>query len=227
MDTQGSCTFHLRGEEIHLLSQRALWWPKEKSLLIADLHLGKSGHFRSHGIAVPSLVNVATLQRLNRLLNDFQPEMVIFMGDLFHSTYNKEWEAFKKVIRDFPVEYLLVQGNHDILPKEKYEDTGITLKKGSYPLSPFLLSHEPLTDHKGDDYVLAGHIHPGVRMRGMARQVMSLPCFFFGEKQGILPAFGDFTGLFIMEPREEDCLFAIVEEEILQVNGGSSPSFPQ
>ncbi|MES2766787.1 MAG: phosphoesterase, partial [Bacteroidota bacterium] len=68
-----------------------------------------------------------------------------------------------------------------------------------------------------ENYLLAGHIHPGVKLTGKGRSVLKLPCFYFGERQGILPAFGGFTGLGIIQPQRASQVFVVVEDSIVKL----------
>ncbi|HNU41619.1 MAG TPA: phosphoesterase, partial [Cyclobacteriaceae bacterium] len=64
-------------------------------------------------------------------------------------------------------------------------------------------------------YNLSGHIHPAVRLKGTGRQSVMLPCFYFGKQQGILPAFGSFTGMARIVPKKEDRIFVIAENKVI------------
>src|SRR5690349_22884410 len=108
--------FKVKGQSLCLSSERSIFWENERSLIVSDLHFGKTGHFRKSGIAVPQTVYKEDLQRLVTLLNDFRPEQMIVVGDFFHSHANTELELFKKWRNDFPqLKIILVKGNHDIL----------------------------------------------------------------------------------------------------------------
>lgn len=219
MSDSGDLTIKLKGEILHLLPERAIWWPARKTLLLGDLHLGKSGHFRANGIAIPNQVNASTLSRFEAVVRKFCPQRIYFLGDLFHSTYNKEWKAFEEVLKGCETENYLIKGNHDILPKEKYREAGLQVVDERIELGPFLLSHEPPVGVQEGTYALSAHIHPGVRLVGLGRQKLRLPCFYFEEKKGILPAFGSFTGLFMVNPEEAKAIFAVVDKEVIQVHG--------
>ncbi len=209
--------FELEGEELWLLAQRAIYWPKERSLFIADTHFGKVSHFRKHGIKVPSAAAQENLKSLEQLLYSTQAQKVYFLGDLFHSEMNHEWLGFKQVIALFPkTEFHLIGGNHDILDEVSYYKARLILHPETLSLGPFLLSHEPLEDDF-DGYNLCGHIHPAVRLKGNGRQSLRLTCFYFGAKQGILPAFGTFTGSHTLKVKKEDSVFVILEERVIQV----------
>lgn len=111
-------------------------------------------------------------------------------------------------------QFHLILGNHDILSGGAYDHERLHTYN-TLRLGPFTLSHFPLDD--GDDYYLCGHIHPCVKLRGKARQYMRLPCYYFDEKGGILPAFGAFTGMHPVDPTRHSDIYAIAEGQILKI----------
>lgn len=204
------------GEQLWLHPDKALFWEREKTLFVADLHFGKIAHFRKAGIAIPKEAAEPNWTRLRQVIVDFLPEKVCFLGDLFHSSYNREWEKMGDLTRAFAsIEFELISGNHDLLHGTDYERVGITVLEDAVVRAPFLLTHEPAETIEAGLYNLAGHIHPGVRMCGLGRQTLRVPCFYFAENQGILPAFGQFTGKFTMRPKKADRVFIVVNEEVL------------
>lgn len=213
--------FHIDflGEDLQLFPEKALYWKRHDLLILADLHLGKVNHFRRAGIPVPEQANVANLERLIDLLKFIEPGRVIFLGDLFHSDYNEEWEVLGQVLDYFPgIKFELVEGNHDVMSPYQYEKHGIHVYKEDLVMEPFLLSHEPLEDNDSKLYNLAGHVHPSVRLAGKARQGMRLPCFYFGSKSGLLPAFGAFTGTYRLKPGKKDKVFVVVNNEVIDMS---------
>lgn len=203
------------GEILHLHPWRAMYWQREKMLLISDLHLGKATHFRKSGIPVPQALGDVNWDKLASLLLEFQPERVLFLGDLFHSDLNVEWDEFCQLTTQFSrVQFELVPGNHDILFAQHYEKARLLLNPTISEIPPFLFSHHPLEVIPENYYNLCGHIHPSVCLRGNGRQTLRLPCFYFAENQGILPAFGAFTGTAEIQPRNGDQVFVIAEDEI-------------
>ncbi len=209
----------IAGEKLLLHAFRAAFWEKQQTLLLADLHLGKARHFRRSGIPVPQGVADATWDRLLSLLFDFKPRRVIFLGDLFHSDYNREWEELGDLTRQFgDMSFELVRGNHDILSSAAYERAQLSIHPEPFLEEPFLFSHHPIEDVPEGLYNLAGHVHPAVSLRGGARQRLKLPCFFFGAQQGILPAFGQFTGTQRIRPREGEQVFVIADQEVVRMS---------
>lgn len=206
------------GDEFVLLPEKALLWRKKAILLVADLHLGKVNHFRKAGIPVPTKANDKNLESLLFLIQSVRPNRVIFLGDLFHSHYNEEWEVLRQLIQTFQqVSFELVIGNHDILSDNQYQRSNLKLHRETLEESSFILSHHPLENISIDKYNLAGHVHPGVQLLGKGKQAVTLPCFYFTEQQGILPAFGSFTGLALIHPKKNDQIYVIVENIIAKV----------
>ena len=202
-----------------MLPEKALSFPSEKVLLIADLHFGKINHFRKSGIPVPLKANDRNSELLIDLLNRTKPERVIFLGDLFHSHYNEEWEVLGQVLRHFSTcQFELVKGNHDIMSKLQYQRHNMQVHEGGLKIGPFELTHEPLENPDDDHYNIAGHIHPGVHLSGRGRQTLTLPCFYFGNHQAIMPAFGSFTGLAKIRPQRNAQLFVIADGKILKID---------
>lgn len=206
----------IEGEYIELLPQKALWLKNRGIVLLADLHFGKINHFRKSGIPVPPRANDKNTELLISVLQITKPERVIFLGDLFHSHYNEEWEVLGQVRRHFVnCAFELVLGNHDILSALQYERNNLQVHKQELRLQKFLLTHEPMDQVPEGVYNLSGHIHPAVRLKGTGRQSVMLPCFYFGKQQGILPAFGSFTGMARIVPKKEDRIFVIAENNVI------------
>lgn len=194
----------------------AIYWENKKILLIADVHLGKVVHFRKHGSPVPASAAYKNLEKLTEVVNYFDPETVCFLGDLFHSKLNEEWQDFEKWVEYSKSSVVLISGNHDIIPQYMYEELGVAVFDELF-LGEFYLTHHP-TDIEGF-FNFSGHIHPGIRMRGVGRQYVRLPCFYKTLNALILPAFGNFTGKHILTPSEKDEVFVIVEGEVICVSG--------
>jgi uncharacterized protein len=206
------------GEELELLPQRAIWWKAQKILLVADMHLGKINHFRKAGIPVPAKANDRNWETLIELVQVKNPERMICIGDLFHSHYNSDWEMVGQFTNHFTqLSFELITGNHDILSDHQYMRNRVVVHPEKLTINSFVLSHFPVDDREQEAYTLSGHLHPGIQIHGKGRQAVTLPCFYFGERQGYLPAFGMFTGLARIQPAKEDSIFAIAEEAIIKL----------
>lgn len=108
--------FHWRGQRLELLAAKALWDPRQELLLLADLHLGKAETFQSHGIALPSDGDAATLNALLALAHRWRPREVVVLGDLIHSRIGLTAELRQK-LRALPqllgCPLRLIGGNHE------------------------------------------------------------------------------------------------------------------
>ncbi len=191
-----------------------LFWEEKSMLLISDVHLGKVSHFRKFGAAVPQKAVQKNFDLMNEAIDFFKPKHLIFMGDLFHSALNKEWQLFEKWTATVDANLILVAGNHDIISPVKYEDLGIEIVS-EIQLDYFFLTHYP--EERNGFFNFCGHIHPAIRMSGFGRQSVRLRCFFKSEHQLILPAFGEFTGSHILEPIEGAQIFALLGDTVLPV----------
>lgn len=205
----------IKNNDFKLHPSGAIYWEDKKMLLIADVHLGKVAHFRKHGAPVPANAAYKNLEKLTEISNHFQPETICFLGDLFHSKLNEEWQDFEKWTEYTKAEIILISGNHDIIPQYLYEELGIKVFD-ELLLDDFLLTHHP-TEIKGT-FTLCGHVHPGIKMKGVGRQYLRFACFYKTLNSLILPAFGNFTGKHILKPSEMDTVFAIVEGEVICVS---------
>ena len=214
---QNSHKFILHSEELTLLPQKAIYAERHKTIIAADLHLGKSSEFRKEGIPVPAALADAELKTLSGIINTYKPERLIIVGDLFHADANLDLILFKNWRSNYTsLEIDLIRGNHDILTNEEYADFGLTIHDEYLDFSEFYLTHKPRgkSENNGNNhYIISAHVHPAVRLVGKGKQSVTLPCFYFGKSYGLLPAFGRFTGRALLHPDESDNVFVILESD--------------
>jgi len=208
------------GNHFILSEHRVIFWEEKKNIIASDLHLGKSGHFRKSGIAIPQEIMKQDLMRLFHLFQHFTANRIIVVGDMFHSHSNKEMEWFSRWRKDLQnIEWLLVQGNHDVLHNDWYTENGIHVVD-LFVEDNLLFTHEPAPSTLPDNVTgtISGHIHPGINLKGVGRQNISMPCFYFSHMQCILPAFGAFTGIHIIKPKKKDIVFGIADQKIIPLS---------
>ncbi len=154
------------------------------------------------------------MQRLVNQLQFYKPLQLIVVGDLFHSVANKELDLFKKTRNDFSHLHIqLVKGNHDILKSEWYSEANITVTADHLHIANFCFVHDisqACEPSANIHYYISGHIHPCILLKGVAKQTLSLPCYYFSDKFAVLPAFSKFTGGASIEPKSSDSVFAII-----------------
>ncbi len=213
----------IRNNTFWVSPERCLLWEEENTLIVADLHLGKSGHFRKSGIGIPQSIYKADLQRLMAQLYLYKVDRLIIAGDLTHSTANKELDLFLKWRKDFSLLHIdLVKGNHDILADSWYEEAAIKVSTWKMKTGPFIFLHDlkaekDLTEEERGLYRFTGHLHPAINLKGKGKQSLKFPCFYFTKEYCILPAFSRFTAGFKVNPEKDETVFAIVEDGIMQL----------
>ena len=204
-----------------LHSSRVVYWEQEQILILSDVHFGKVSHFRKNGIAVPLDIMKEDIQCLFDAIQFFNPKKVIIVGDLFHSVKNNEHDFFMRWRNDLPhIEFILVKGNHDIVFEDWYTKANIKLVSNYLQIQNFYFVHqqEDFKNEAEENYFLfCGHVHPAIVLKGLGRQSLKFPCFYISNNQLLLPAFGKFTGNFIVEPKKNEIAFAIVNKDVIKL----------
>jgi uncharacterized protein len=216
----------LAGHALQLLASGAALHVHSQQLLVADAHLGKDVSLRALGMPVPEQATAQTLQTLGRDLAATQAIGIVFLGDLLHAARSKTpallamlstWRNLHAAVR-----LTLVRGNHDERAGDPPADLGFDVVNEPFALHaptqtlPLALCHHPQT--VPGHYALAGHWHPCITLHGKARQRLRLPCFWFGDEssrpEGVLPAYGEFTGGHPIERRALDRVFVCSESQV-------------
>ena len=195
--------------DILLLPGRAALVPASRTLLVADLHLGKAATFRRAGIPVPEGSAQRDLERLEELVRGHDVRRLVVLGDLFHAKGGctpqvfAEFAALRSRIADTTV--VLVLGNHDRAVGRLPAALGIDACLPSLDEPPFHFVHEPSTGMTASDrdlFTVAGHLHPTVSIRSPSGDRLADRCFVAEPRVLVLPAFGSFTGGHRVEPAE-------------------------
>lgn len=211
------------GEALSLLAARAIWWPAQCALLVADMHLGKPAAFRAAGAPVPEAVTDADLARLDALLDRFTPRALLILGDLLHAKSGRTGATLSRIDAwrarrpDLPI--TLVRGNHDHSAGDPPDDLRICCVDAPHPRGGFALAHEPCEAPENTP-TLAGHIHPAISMSSPSGALRA-PCFHVGADLLTLPAFGGFTGARLIRPRAGDRVFPIGRGSIAELRLGA------
>lgn len=206
----------VKGEILVLTNHRAIYWKRENALILSDIHIGKTGHFKKYGIPMPDAILQKDLERLKALIVHFKAEKLVVVGDLFHAEANKDMSTFKSWLVQFEnLKIILIKGNHDRLSKQLMSDFNFQVET-ELELSPFLLVHEHLEQHN-EEFTISGHTHPGVLIKGKGRQRIKLPCYQVTNTQIILPAFSLFTGLNTRSEPKNVAAYAFTETSIFKL----------
>lgn len=213
----------VHGETLVLLPERAVYWPRKRTLIVADLHFGKAAAFRAGGVAVPGGTTADMLARLDAALDRTGTRRLVCLGDFLHARAGRTpavlaafaaWRAGRQSL-----DINLIRGNHDRHAGDPPANWHIQCADEPVHDSPFSWRHEPpvesvSTDDGSHDYTICGHLHPAAALVGNGHG-LTLPCFYFGRDFAVLPAFGEFTGTSVVRPRSGESVYVIAGDEII------------
>lgn len=204
------------GESLLCLTQHALVWPAQRTLFVADVHLGKAASFRAAGVPLPSGHSGHDLDRLSSLIDVHHAKRLVILGDLVH-TQTSYTAALDRKFRDFrsrhgDVNMLLVRGNHDLHAGDAPASWGLQVVAEPFAVGPFACCHEPHAA-AGMGYELAGHLHPAVRLQ-TAREGVTLPCFWQHAQGMVLPAFGSLTGKYVVRLKMDESAVVVAGTQL-------------
>lgn len=207
----------IQQEILTLTNQRALYWKKEKTLVISDLHVGKTAHFRKAGIPIPSTILDNDLKRLQILIHYFEVHTVLIVGDLFHAENNTDLDKFQSIIgNNNLINFELIKGNHDRLKDSFYEEMGISIFMTHKDMGVFRFVHDE--QHcDAEMFCISGHTHPGVTIKGKGKIFIKLPCYELSANRLILPAFSEFTGLNTTRTIASAVCYAFTEKSVFAI----------
>lgn len=217
---KGESLAYVAGEWLVLMPEKALYWPRTRTLFAADVHVGKGTAFRAQGVALPDGSTGDSLARLSICLEKTHATRLILLGDFLHNkdatkasiqTKLATWRAQHEALS-----ILLIRGNHDLKAGDPHAALRIDCVPEGEICAPFALNHHPTPSPAG--YALAGHVHPAVRLHGRAGETARLPCFWFGQDVGLLPSFGAFTGSHVIKPKRGDHVFAVADTEVVALH---------
>lgn len=230
--------------ELQLLPERAVYLPVFNSLILSDVHLGKSATFRQHGIPVPEGETLSDLNRITALLESTTAARLIIVGDLFHSAQSVSvYPQFFQWLEACSAEVTLIAGNHDQhflrFIEDRMEETNLNVRPHltlSAEAQTLHFVHDPahveevLTQNQkvtktnlrvseplceASSLTICGHLHPTISIKETSRTKLRLPCFLHTQNQLILPAFGSFTRGRDIKKSPEDQVFLTIKSKVI------------
>jgi uncharacterized protein len=169
----------------------ALYWPQERLLVVADLHLEKGSSYAARGVLLPPYDTASTLKRVAGLIERYAPALVIALGDSFHDgggpARMDDVSRCALLALQRGRDWVWIAGNHDPAPA-----AGVGGRfAAALALGPLAFRHEP--SPQSCDGEVAGHLHPQARVARRGRAV-SRRCFAGDGRRLIMPAFGAYAG---------------------------------
>ncbi|HWK41361.1 MAG TPA: ligase-associated DNA damage response endonuclease PdeM [Croceibacterium sp.] len=188
--------FSFAGEEFVLTTVRALYWPREQALLVADLHLEKASFFARHGQPLPPYDSRETLERLALAIRETGARRVFTLGDNFHDSAGADrlepHAAGMLAALTRATDWVWITGNHDSAMEARSGGALAT----ELVIAGFVLRHQAMAGETRPE--LSGHYHPRLQVRVRDRAIRR-PCAVVsrtadGGGRMVLPAFGALTG---------------------------------
>lgn len=183
--------FAFHGETFVALPEQALWWPRRRALLAADLHLEKASSHARRGQFLPPYDSLQALGVLEALVQRLDPQEFWCLGDSFHDRHASDrlHPDVRTRLRRLTerLHWCWITGNHD--PAVDAALGGESMAQAA--LDGFILRHEADPAERRPE--LSGHFHPKLRLQ-VRGHAISRRCFACGAAKLILPAFGPLTG---------------------------------
>lgn len=214
-----SLEVNVAGEQLVLLPERAIYWPRKQTLLVADTHWGKAATLRAAAIPIPGGTTSADMERLSGLVQSMGAKRMVLLGDAIHAREGRaprtlravgEWREAHRAL-----DILLIRGNHDRRSGDPPASLGIECANAPVAEPPFVFQHFPGKAEGG--YALAGHMHPAIRLTGRGKEKKTLVCYWFTDCCGVLPAFGALTGVALVTREPGDRVYVVAGEEVIAV----------
>jgi DNA ligase-associated metallophosphoesterase len=182
--------FPFAGHTLAISASRAVYWPAQEALLVADLHLEKASWFAQRGQMLPPYDSAETLDRLAQAIAQTGARRVFCLGDNFHDDDGptRMTDPARSALDAIAarVDLVWITGNHDAA---MMHHTGAVVDE--VDLGGVTLRHEAQSAAIGPE--ISGHYHPKLRLRIKGRAIRR-PCALRSESRLILPAFGALTG---------------------------------
>lgn len=202
---------------LELLPEGAAFLADTATLILADLHLGKSAAFRAKGLPVPEGENARDFGRMLALAEKYGAARLVIAGDLFHAPTGITPEL-KSQLAEFldtlGVPVTLVLGNHDaklpVIPGRLHAVSRLD------PTAGLAIIHDP-AHASGEILHICGHLHPVVRIPDGRRTSLRMRCFLHRGEVLVLPAFGGFTGGAIMKKQPGDRFFVTLRDRVIEL----------
>ncbi len=202
-------------DDLVLDSRRALWMPKERTLVLADFFLGLGAARRRKVEVMPSPTQFDLWERVFALLNEYHPEQVVLLGDLKPNQGTLEGEeaeelagAFRKLAKGGG-KVIQVAGHPERLEGPIMRNNGVRVVE-TYKVGPYTLMHRrrmfvyPRHDDPRGCWINGG-LHPlfvqPAKLPDGGENWMRLPAFLHTGYALVLPPFVPYAqGHEVMQP---------------------------
>ena len=148
---------------------------RERTLVVADLHLGTEGELAKKGISLPSQIHNVEA-RLIKLIKKRGANRLIFLGDIKHNVPIASWQEWRELPGFFEdleklVQVEVVRGNHDagfegMIPKGVKIRGAHGIVLGKRRRIGLMHGHTwPPPELLDTKLLVVAHIHPAIEFR--------------------------------------------------------------
>ncbi|MHA1345794.1 MAG: metallophosphoesterase [Candidatus Heimdallarchaeaceae archaeon] len=197
----------------------------EKTLVIADLHIGIEAIMSEDGTYLPHNQTQDLIELVSYYLKEIQPNELVLNGDVKHSFHeptkieNRDVQKFLRAISPHVKKISITQGNHDIFLNWVIKDIeNVSFYKNHYSKGKYFFTHGdkdlPEILPKETKYIIIGHEHPILEARINKLQKIRAPAFVVVpiKKKEItlivLPAFSAYSSGTPINPVSKDNLLS-------------------
>lgn len=214
-------TIQLGKTAVTLLSGHAVFLEVSGTLVVSDVHLGKSATFRSRGIPVPEGDTFADLDLLSTLIEKTAARRLVVAGDLVHAKTGLQpnvLDSFREWSARVCVPVTLTEGNHDRMALLFEHNLPLEIVP-SLEVEGLRITHDP-AELSENTPGIAGHLHPGVKVVDSPRRSVRVPAFYLMNPHHlVLPAFSRFTGMTRIEPKPGDRFYIPLGDRVVELPG--------
>lgn len=209
----------LKHEPFVILPDAALYWPKKQLIAISDVHIGKATSLQKSGVPVPSVSHNEDFYKIRHLIETYQPQQFLILGDLVH--HPSSWGAelymdFKNFFSLFEkTDFTLIAGNHERGSEKHFKELPIQITNEDVIVDDFSFSHGH-HERQNQLFKIEGHINPVVELN-QGPAILRLKCFVQSPQRLVLPAFGALTGGPQIELNSDDRIYAIAGTSMIPV----------
>lgn len=182
---------------VTITNDRCLLLEDGPTAIIGDLHLGYESALESEGMFIPRINTESVRDALNRIIDRYEPERIVLLGDIKHDFKRSSYQAREDVrniikLVDEAAEAIVIKGNHDNFLQNIVSSLGINTLD-YIDIMGFRLEHGHVDS--GIRPVIIGHEHPSVRIPGELSGAMKLQCYVHARNEGVIviPPFSPFA----------------------------------
>lgn len=213
-------TFDFGGATLTLLADKAIYWEEQETLILSDVHLGKTAAFRAKGVPLPEGETEQDLKRISTLVENNGVRELIVVGDLFHSetalppTISTRFADWLKAL---PAKVRLTVGNHD-RRAGSLAHLGNLQEEPTIEKAGLLFCHDPAHLSSKSPPAICGHLHPVVYVQSPRRTSrMRLPAYVANSRRLILPSFGSFTGGHPYSAGSDERIMVVAGDSVVEI----------